>query len=495
MASADELLYLSAADQARRIAARELSAVEICDAYLAQIDRVDGQIGAYLTVTGEQARTRAAEIDDAIGRGDDVGPLAGVPIALKDILVTKDVTTTAGSKILDGWIPPYDGTAVRRLHDAGAVMLGKLNMDEFAMGSSNENSAFKVCRNPWDVTRVPGGSSGGSAAAVAAGMCAASLGTDTGGSIRQPAALCGTVGIKPTYGRVSRYGVIAFASSLDQVGPLTRTVEDAALVLESLCGFDPLDATSIEQDVPRYRDGLDKGVAGLTIGLAAEYFADGTDPEITAAVRLAVEVLERAGAKVAEVSLPHTSHALAAYYIIAPAEASSNLARYDGVRYGVRVPAGSTSEASLLDMYRQSRGSGFGAEVKRRIMLGTYALRSGYYDAYYRKAQQIRALIKRDFDQAFAKVDVLLSPTSPTPAFPIGAKTDDPLAMYLADVFTLSCNLAGLPGMSVPCGQTTAGLPIGMQLLGRPLDEMTLLQVAACYEREAGLPVTRPELP
>jgi aspartyl-tRNA(Asn)/glutamyl-tRNA(Gln) amidotransferase subunit A len=404
------------------------------------------------------------------------------------------VATTAASKILEGWIPPYDATVVRRLHEAGAVILGKLNMDEFAMGSSNENSAYEVCRNPWDPTRVPGGSSGGSAAAVAAGLCGAALGTDTGGSIRQPAAMCGCVGIKPTYGRVSRYGVIAFASSLDQVGPLTRSVEDAALLLETLCGFDPMDATSIDQPVPRYRDALDGGVRGLKIGLPAEYFVDGTDPEITAAVRAAVDVLARAGAEVVEVSLPHTPHALAAYYIIAPAEASSNLARYDGVRYGLRVPEGSTSGASLLEMYCRTRGAGFGTEVKRRIMLGTYALRSGYYDAYYKKAQQVRALIKRDFDRAFEHVDVLLSPTCPTPAFPIGEKSADPLAMYLADVFTLSCNLAGLPGMSVPCGMTAAGLPIGMQLLGRALDEQTVLQVAACYEREAGLPVRHPEL-
>jgi len=487
MADLSELVSLSAAEAARKIAVRELSATELCKAYLERIFEVDPHLGAYLTVTPDRVIKRATDIDIALDRGETLGPLAGVPIGLKDIFVTHGVVTTAGSKILEHWTPPYDGTAVERMNNAGAIALGKLNMDEFAMGSSNENSAFKPCRNPWDTTRVAGGSSGGSAAAVAAGLCAVALGTDTGGSIRQPAAMCGCVGIKPTYGRVSRYGVIAFASSLDQVGPLTRTVEDAALVLESLCGFDPLDSTSVNRPVPRYRDVLDKGVAGLTIGLPKEYFVDGTDPEVRAAVDAAVEVLRGAGADVTEVSLPHTEHALAAYYIIAPAEASSNLARYDGVRYGLRVPEGS-GDASLLDMYRRTRGAGFGTEVKRRIMLGTYALRSGYYDAYYRKAQQVRALIKRDFDNAFERVDVILSPTSPTPAFTLGDKTDDPMAMYLADVFTLSCNLAGLPGMSVPCGRTSAGLPIGLQLLGKPLDEATLLQVAACYEREAAWP-------
>jgi len=463
--------YESAAAQARRVKAREVSARELARAYLDRIAAADDTLGAYLLVDEAGALARADAIDAAIARGDDPGPLAGVPLGLKDILVTRGVATTAASKILDGWIPPYDGTVVARLRAAGAVVLGKLNCDEFAMGSSTENSALRPCRNPWDPTRVPGGSSGGSAVAVAYGMCAAALGTDTGGSIRQPAALCGIVGIKPTYGRVSRYGVVAFASSLDQVGPMTRTVEDAALLLEVIAGFDPLDSTSIPGPVPRFSDALDGGL-----------FADGLDPEVQRAVEGAIALFEREGARVERISLPHTRYALPAYYLVATAEASSNLARYDGIRYGLRA---ADSGAGLLDMYCQTRDAGFGAEVKRRIMLGTFALRAGYYDAYYRKAQQARALIKRDFDEAFARVDLVLSPTSPTPAFAIGEKSDDPVAMYLSDVLTLSCNLAGLPGMSVPCGRTEAGLPIGLQLLGKPLDEATLLRAAAGYERAA----------
>ncbi len=484
-----ELAYLSAAEQARRVRGKEVSSRELTRLYLDRIAAMDEAIGSYLLVDADGALAAADAVDQAIARGDDPGPLAGVPVALKDIFVTRGLATTAASKILEGWIPPYDGTAVARLRAAGAVILGKLNMDEFAMGSSTEGSAYQPCRNPWDLERVPGGSSGGSAAAVAAGLCALSLGTDTGGSIRQPASLCGVVGIKPTYGRVSRYGVVAFASSLDQVGPLARTVEDAALALETIGGFDPLDATSIDQPAPRLRDQLGGGVAGLRIGLPREYFAGGIDPEVEAAVRGAVAVLEAQGATVKEVSLPHTELALPVYYLIAPAEASSNLARYDGVRYGLRV---ADPNDSLLELYKKSRGAGFGREVKRRIMLGTYALRSGYYDAYYRKAQQVRALIKADFDAAFAEVDVIASPTSPTAAFRLGEKTDSPLEMYLADVFTLSCNLAGLPGMSVPCGFTGGGLPIGLQLLAKPLDEATLLRTAAAYERESGVADRRP---
>jgi aspartyl-tRNA(Asn)/glutamyl-tRNA(Gln) amidotransferase subunit A len=360
------------------------------------------------------------------------------------------------------------------------VLLGKLNLDEFAMGSSTESSAVKPCKNPWDPTRVPGGSSGGSTAAVAAGLCAGSLGTDTGGSIRQPASLCGVVGLKPTYGRVSRYGVVAFASSLDQVGPIARTVEDAALLLEVIAGHDPLDATSIDAPVPRYRDACDTGVRGLTVGVPDEYFAPGMDPEVETLVREAIAGLEGLGAKTVPIRLPHTRYAVACYYLVAPAEASSNLARYDGVRFGLRVERPGDS---LLDVYRNTRGQGFGAEVKRRIMLGTFALRSGYYDAYYKKAQQVRALIKRDFDEAFTRVDVIATPVSPTPAFALGEKTDDPLSMYLADVFTISANLAGLPGLAVPCGFTRAGLPVGLQLLGRPLGEATLLAAGAAYQR------------
>jgi aspartyl-tRNA(Asn)/glutamyl-tRNA(Gln) amidotransferase subunit A len=487
--SVADVVWRSAAEQARLVRCREVSARELTAAYLARVDALDGRLGAFLAVDRAGALAQADAVDAAIGRGDEVGPLAGVPIALKDALVTRGLETTCASKILAGWVPPYDGTAVARLRAAGMVLLGKLNMDEFAMGSSTENSSVKPCHNPWDLARVPGGSSGGSAAAVAAALCAASLGSDTGGSIRQPAALSGIVGVKPTYGRVSRYGLVAFASSLDQIGPMTRTVEDAALLLEIIAGLDPLDATSIDTPVPRYRDALGGGVRGLRIGLPAEYFIDGTDPEITAAIRRTVELLRGEGAEIVDISLPHTTHALPVYYLIAPAEASSNLARFDGVRYGLRV---GDKKDSLLDMYRKSRGAGFGTEVKRRIMLGSYALRSGYYDAYYKKAQEVRALIKRDFDRAFERVDLVLSPTTPTPAFPIGEKSDDPVAMYLADVFTLSCNLAGLPGASVPCGFTDSGLPIGCQLLGRPLDEPTLFRAAAAVERLAGVSGRRP---
>ena len=476
-----DLCFESAASLARRVRAREVSAREVTVAHLERIEAVDGRLGAFLHVAGDSALARADAIDAELAGGGDPGPLAGVPVALKDLFVTRGMPTTAASRILDGWVPPYDGDAVERLHAAGAVIVGKLNMDEFAMGSSNESSSARPCRNPWDPERVPGGSSGGSAAAVAAGVCAATLGTDPGGSIRQPAALCGVVGLKPTYGRVSRYGVIAFASSLDQVGPLARTVEDAALLLEVLAGFDPRDSTSIEQPPPRYTDALAGGAAGLTIGRARELDLPGVDPEVAAAVDSAVAALVARGARVREVSLPHAEYALPAYYLVAPAEASSNLARYDGVRYGAR--AGAPGQ-SLLEMYMRTRGAGFGAEVKRRIMLGTFALRSGYYDAYYKKAQQARALIARDYERAFEQVDLVVSPTSPTPAFRLGEKAGDPMSMYLADVFTLSCNLAGLPGISVPCGLTAAGLPIGLQLVGRPLDEATLLRAAAAVEAD-----------
>ncbi|WP_428268179.1 Asp-tRNA(Asn)/Glu-tRNA(Gln) amidotransferase subunit GatA [Haliangium sp.] len=498
--SEPELIHLSAAEQARRFAAGTVSARALTSAYLARIEAVDAGLGAYLAVDAEAALARADELDAAHARGDELGPLAGVPIALKDLLVTRGLATTAGSRILVGWIPPYDGTVVARLRAAGAIVLGKLNLDEFAMGSSNESSAFGPCRNPWDRDRVPGGSSGGSAAAVASAQCAAALGTDTGGSIRQPAAFCGVVGLKPTYGRVSRYGVIAFASSLDQVGPMTRTVEDAALVLEVIAGLDPHDATSIDAPVPRYRDATAADAAlaavrGRTIGLPAEYFAGGADPDVLAAVEAAAKVYERLGAELVEVSLPHTAYALPTYYLLAPAEASSNLARYDGVRYGLRQ---ARPGQSLADMYRETRGAGFGAEVKRRIMLGTFALRTGYYDAYYLRAQKVRRLIQSDFARAFERVDLLLSPTTPTPAFRLGEKTQDPLAMYRADIFTLGCNLAGLPGMSVPCGFTDAGLPVGMQLLAPALGEQALLGAAAAYEREVsavdenGVPARRP---
>ena len=477
--------FWSVADTARRIAAGEITALAVLEATLARITAIDGELGAYLAVDGDGARAAAAEIDRRRAQNQPLPPLAGVPIALKDVLVTRGVATTAGSKILEGWIPPYDAHVVDKLRAAGAVVVGKVNCDEFAMGSSTENSAYRLTKNPWNLARVPGGSSGGSSAAVAAGLCAASLGTDTGGSIRQPAAFCGVVGLKPTYGRVSRWGVVAFASSLDQVGPLTRDVADAALVLQAIAGFDPRDSTSLDVPVPAFASALTGDVAGLRIGLPQEFF-EAMDEDVRGAVRGAVAALVERGAETVDLSLPHTKLALPAYYLVAPAEASSNLARYDGVRYGQRAPA-----TDLTEMYARTRGAGFGPEVKRRIMLGTYALRAGYYEAFYKKAQQIRTLIKRDFDKAFRYCDVILTPTTPTAAFAFGAKAS-PVDMYLADVFTLSCNLAGLPGISVPCGLTGDGLPIGAQLLGKPLDEVTLLRAGQVIERAVGLGDRRP---
>jgi aspartyl-tRNA(Asn)/glutamyl-tRNA(Gln) amidotransferase subunit A len=473
------MIWKTAAEIARQVRAREVSAREVVDAHVARIESVDGELGAFVHLDAAGARARADAIDAAIARGEDAGPLAGVPVALKDMLVTEGLPTTASSKILAGWVPPYDGTAVARLRAAGAIVLGKVSCDEFAMGSSNERAATGPVRNPWDRARVPGGSSGGSAAAVAAGMAPIALGTDTGGSIRQPAAFCGVVGLKPTYGRVSRWGVIAYASSLDQVGPLARTVEDAAIVTEVIAGHDPRDATTIEQPAPQLRGALDAPVRGLRVGLPREYEGGDVDPEVRAGVERALAILRDGGAEPVPVSLPHARYGLPVYYILAPAEASSNLARYDGIRYGLRA---GDRKTALLDLYRETRGAGFGPEVKRRIMLGTYALRSGYYDAYYRKAQQVRALIHRDFEQAFARCDVILSPVAPTPAFAIGEKAR-PVDMYLADVFTLPCNLAGLPGISVPTGFTSSGLPLAAQLLARPLDEASLVRAARAIEK------------
>ncbi|HSI03531.1 MAG TPA: Asp-tRNA(Asn)/Glu-tRNA(Gln) amidotransferase subunit GatA, partial [Myxococcota bacterium] len=404
----------------------------------------------------------------------------GVPIALKDIFLTEGLPTTCGSRILEGFNAPYDGTAVKKLKDAGTILIGKLNMDEFAMGSSNEHSGYLPAKNPWDPTRVPGGSSGGSAVAVAAGSAYMTLGTDTGGSIRQPAALTGIVGLKPTYGRVSRYGVIAFASSLDQVGPMTKDVTDCATMLQTIAGHDPRDSTSSVEKVPSYTQALEQGVQGLKIGVPKEYFIDGMDPEVRASVDAALESYKKLGATLVDVSLPHTDYGIAVYYLVATAEASSNLARFDGVRYGKRVDPGK----GLLEMYLETRGKGFGPEVKRRIMLGTYALSAGYYDAYYVKAQKVRTLVAQDFKQAFAKCDVIVTPTSPTPAFKLGENTSDPIKMYLADVFTVAVNLAGLPGLSLPSGFSKSGLPIGMQVLGRPFDEATILRTARAFERE-----------
>jgi aspartyl-tRNA(Asn)/glutamyl-tRNA(Gln) amidotransferase subunit A len=445
--------------------------------YLARIAALDPKVKAYLTVTGEAALARAAEADARFKSGTALGPLDGVPLGVKDVFCTRGVRTTCGSKILEGFVPPYDATVVARLLGAGAVILGKLNMDEFAMGSSTENSAYFTTRNPWDLSRVPGGSSGGSAAAVAADLAAATLGTDTGGSIRQPAAFCGNVGLKPTYGRVSRFGLVAFASSLDQVGPFAKDVLDAALMLQAIAGHDPLDSTSAAIPVPDYAAELGLGVQGLRVGIPAEYFIEGLDAEVEAAVRAAIETLKGLGAKTESVSLPHTEYSLAAYYLIAPAECSSNLARYDGVKYGLRVPGA----RDLIDMYSRTRGAGFGAEVKRRVMLGTYALSAGYYDAYYGKAQKVRTLVQRDFQKAFERVDVIVAPTTPSVAFKMGEK-EDPLSMYLNDVFTIPVNLAGLPGLSVPAGFTKAGLPIGLQVIGKAFDEATLLRTAKAYE-------------
>lgn len=455
-----------------------ITATALCSAYLERIRSVDGEINAYITVADEAARAAALAADQAFAAGT-AQPLTGIPIALKDLFVTKGLRTTCASKILGDYLPPYDGTVVQRLRDSGAVLLGKLNMDEFAMGSSNENSAFGPVRNPWDQSCVPGGSSGGSAASVAAHSAVATLGTDTGGSIRQPASHCGVVGLKPTYGRVSRYGVIAYASSLDQVGPLTRDVRDCAIMTQAIAGYDPRDSTSVATPVPDYLAGLEAGVKGLRIGLPREYYSAGLDPEIKAALEEAQRVLLGLGAEFVEISLPHTKYALACYYLIATAEASSNLARYDGIRYGLRVDDGE----GLNALYCRSRAAGFGAEVKRRIMLGTYALSAGYYDAYYLKAQKARTLIRKDIIDALGQVDLLLSPVAPTPAFRLGEKVADPLQMYLSDIFTIPVNLAGTCALSLPCGFSAGGLPIGMQLIGRPFAEAQLLQAAYAFEQ------------
>ena len=471
----------------RAIAESKTTATALAGGFYERIKREDPEIGAYLALCEDRALAQAARIDKMVADGEAPPPLAGVPIAIKDVMVMRDVRTTAGSKILEDFIPPYDCTAVARLEAAGAVILGKLNCDEFAMGSSTENSAFHPVHNPRDKSRVPGGSSGGSAAAVAAGMAVATLGSDTGGSIRQPASFCGVVGLKPTYGRVSRYGLIAFASSLDHVGPFANTVKDAALVLRTIAGRDPMDSTSADVPVPDYVAELDKPVRGLKVGVAKEYFGSGLDDEVRAAVEAAIQKLAELGCEVVPVNLPHTEFAIPAYYIVATAEASANLARYDGVRYGFRARGAKT----LSEMYRQTRDGGFGMEVKRRIMLGTYALSAGYYDAYYLKAQKVRTLLTRDFDEAFSKVDVIAAPTAPTPAFKLGEKVNDPLAMYLADIYTVTANLAGIPGISVPCGENHEGLPIGLQLFGRHFDEATVLRVAHAYEQARSSLVVR----
>jgi aspartyl-tRNA(Asn)/glutamyl-tRNA(Gln) amidotransferase subunit A len=485
-----EITKLTIHELSKSLKNKEITSKELTGTYLGRIEEVDPKVRAYITVTRDEALESAEAADKRLNDGAATTPLTGVPISVKDIFCTKGIKTTCGSKILEGFIPPYDATVIKRLKSAGAVILGKVNMDEFAMGSSTENSAFFPTLNPWDLGRVPGGSSGGSAASVAADECAASVGTDTGGSIRQPAACSGVVGLKPTYGRVSRYGMIAFASSLDQGGPVTKDVTDAAVMLNIIAGVDPLDTTSIDAPVPDYTEGLNDGVKGLKVGIPKEYFIEGIDKEVEGAVRQAADVLKDAGAKLVDVSLPHTEYAISVYYLVATAEASSNLARYDGVKYGLRVEEG----GGLMDMYKLTRDRGFGSEVKRRIMLGTYSLSAGYYDAYYRKASQVRTLIKKDFDSAFKKCDVIATPTSPTPAFKLGEKIDDPLTMYLSDIFTISCNLAGIPGISIPCGFTKEGLPVGLQILGRSLDEATVLGAAYTYEQATAWHKRRPEL-
>ena len=484
-----ELNQLTIHELQEKIKAGETTSTEIVQAVFRRIDAVEKDVHAYILLTREKALEGAAHADEEIKKGN-IKTLTGIPIALKDLLCTKGVTTTCASHILHNYVPPYDATVVEKLRDAGAVFTGKTNMDEFAMGSSTETSYFGITKNPWDLERIPGGSSGGSAAAVVADECIAAIGSDTGGSIRQPAALCGVVGMKPTYGRVSRYGLVAFASSLDQIGPFTKDVEDCAIMMNILAGYDPRESTSVPVDVPDYRQFLSRGIGGWKVGIPKEYFIEGIDAEVKDAIQQTIKVIEGLGAKCIEVSLPHTEYCLAVYYIIAPAEASSNLARYDGVKYGFR----SLDGRDLMEMYKKSRSAGFGAEVKRRIMLGTYVLSSGYYDAYYKKASQVRALIKQDFDEAFKQCDVLLTPTTPTPAFKIGEKTDDPLQMYLSDIFTISTNLAGIPGMVVPCGFTRAGLPVGVQFLAGHFEEGKLIQIAAAYEKNANLGKRRPKL-
>lgn len=484
-------LTLSALTQ--KLDRRETSARQVMEDCLAQIDRVDPKIHAFLSLDRADALAQADAADKALASGSNhtKQPLLGIPIGIKDVISVKNQPLNCGSKILGKFRSPYDATVIEKLRQAGAIVFGRLNMDEFAMGSSTETSAFGLTHNPWDITRIPGGSSGGSAASVAADECIATLGSDTGGSIRQPAALCGVVGLKPTYGRVSRYGLVAFASSLDQIGPFTKDVRDAATILSVISGADRHDSTSVPESVPNYTAALTGNIKGLKIGLAKEYMIGGLDPQVSAAMKVAVKQFESLGAEIVEVSLPHTDYAVATYYIVATAEASANLARFDGVRYGARAEGA----ADPIDLYCKTRGAGFGPEVKRRIILGTYVLSSGYYDAYYLRAQKVRTLIRQDFLKAFEKVDVVLTPTTPTAAFKIGEKTDDPLQMYLSDIFTISCNLAGICGISIPCGYTeNPKLPMGLQLLGKPFGEETLLKTAHAYEQATGWNKVKPAL-
>ncbi|URD50119.1 Asp-tRNA(Asn)/Glu-tRNA(Gln) amidotransferase subunit GatA [Chroococcidiopsis sp. CCNUC1] len=469
---------------------KERSAVEITQEVLDRIQALEPKIHSFLCVTADKALEQAKAVDAKIAAGEEIGLLAGIPVGVKDNMCTKGIPTTCASKILENFVPPYESTVTQKLADAGAVTVGKTNLDEFAMGSSTENSAFQLTANPWDLERVPGGSSGGSAAAVAAHECVVSLGSDTGGSIRQPASFCGVVGMKPTYGLVSRYGLVAFASSLDQIGPFGRTVEDAAILLGAIAGYDPKDSTSLKVEIPDYTQFLKPDLKSMRIGIVRETFAEGLDPAVEQAVNKAIEQLKQLGAEIKEVSCPRFRYGLPTYYIIAPSEASANLARYDGVKYGLRVP----DAENLIDMYARTRAMGFGKEVKRRIMVGTYALSAGYYDAYYLKAQKVRTLIKQDFETAFGQVDVLVTPTVPMTAFKAGEKTDDPLSMYLTDLMTITVNLAGLPGLSIPCGFDEKGMPIGMQLIGNVLREDQLFQVAHAYEQATEWHKSKPNL-
>jgi aspartyl-tRNA(Asn)/glutamyl-tRNA(Gln) amidotransferase subunit A len=482
---------LTISEAAGGLREKKFSARELMQACLDRVKQVDGKVKAFLSCDEDDALAQAGAADKLLAAGAGEGkPLLGIPIGLKDLLCVKDQPCNCASKILGNFRSPYDATVIHRLKEAGAIVFGRLNMDEFAMGSSTENSAFFTTRNPWDLERIPGGSSGGSAAAVTSDECLATLGSDTGGSIRQPAALCGCVGLKPTYGRVSRYGLVAFASSLDQIGPFTKDVRDGATLLEAISGIDPLDSTSVPEPVPKYECELDGNIKGLKLGIAKEYMIGGLDPEVSAAVQKAIEQLQKLGAEVVEVSLPHTEYAAATYYIIAPAEASANLARFDGIRYGMRVEG-----SDPIELYSKTRGAGFGPEVKRRIILGTYVLSSGYYDAYYLRAQKVRTLIRNDFIKAFDKVDAIVTPTTPTAAFKAGEKSGDPLQMYLSDIFTISCNLAGNCGISIPCGFTAnPKLPIGLQLLGKPFGESTILKIAHAYEQATAWHKERPLL-
>jgi aspartyl-tRNA(Asn)/glutamyl-tRNA(Gln) amidotransferase subunit A len=469
---------------------KDISSEELTREVLNRIQSVEEKIDAYLTVSGEFAMAQAKQADKDLSDGNTT-MLTGIPLAIKDIICTQGLRTTCGSKMLANFVPAYDATVISKLKQAGAVIVGKTNMDEFAMGSSTENSGFKLTRNPWKLSHIPGGSSGGSAAAVSAQMCLGALGSDTGGSIRQPASHCGIVGMKPTYGRVSRFGLVAFASSLDQIGPLTQDVTDCSIIMNAISGYDPKDSTSVPRDVPDFMSSLTDGLSGITVGVPTEYFeTEGLDAEVSEAIQKAIHKIGELGADTVDVSLPHTKYAVAVYYIIAPSEASSNLARYDGVKYGFR----DKGSRDYLEMYRNTRSKGFGSEVQRRIILGTYALSAGYYDAYYGKASQVRTLIRQDFKTAFERCDVIVAPVAPTPAFEIGEKIDDPLTMYLSDIFTLSASLAGLPGISVPCGFSATGLPIGLQLLGTHLNEAALLRVAYNFEQETDYHKKKPDV-